>query len=150
MKQYLMIGDSISMGMSSFVFANVSNHNVEGVHNPGNAANANWGLHSLDCWTLPGQREFDVISFNFGLHGLAYDTERLDVQRCDPWCTVGTSVADGRRLRENDCKKCGQPTGKHATCAIFAVGRMKMKEGINSGRWSRAKKVEAIDNRVAA
>jgi len=69
---------------------------IESVHNPGNAANrqaalcgrlvgwpvgglkkrradvahppprSNVGEHSLDCWTLPTMRKFDLISYNFG------------------------------------------------------------------------------------
>eukprot|EP00051_Salpingoeca_urceolata_P028261 m.485908 g.485908 ORF g.485908 m.485908 type:complete len:302 (+) comp24063_c0_seq1:72-977(+) len=78
-KQYLMIGDSISMGQKELVFNALTAHNVEAQHNPGNAASSNLGDHCLDAWTLASERSWDLISFNFGLHDLGYDTERINL-----------------------------------------------------------------------
>ena len=77
--QYLMIGDSVSMGAQPLVFGNLSSHGIEGTHSPGNAASSNLGAHCLDRWTRASARRWDLISFQFGLHDLAFDTERLGV-----------------------------------------------------------------------
>jgi len=84
--QYLMIGDSISQGMFKYVKANLTSASAgyEVTHNPGNANSVNWGNHCLDCWTRSVDatpRKWDVISFNFGLHDLGYDTERLSLDQ---------------------------------------------------------------------
>jgi len=84
--QYLMIGDSISLGMLKYVVANLTSasNGYEVTHNPGNANSVNWGIHCLDGWTRsvdPKPRKWDVISYNFGLHDLGYDVERLSVQQ---------------------------------------------------------------------
>ena len=78
--QYLMIGDSISLGMEANVNATVAEHGWELTHTPGNAASANKGDHCLGNWTTP-TRKWDVISANFGLHDLGYDVERLTPQQ---------------------------------------------------------------------
>jgi hypothetical protein len=49
-------------------------------HNPGNAANSNLGAHCLAGWVRAETRRYDVISFQFGLHDIAFDEERLSVQ----------------------------------------------------------------------
>lgn len=84
--QYLMIGDSISLGMYKYVKANLTSASVgyEVTHNPGNANSVNWGSHCLNGWTRSVDivpRKWDVISFNFGLHDLGYDTERLSIDQ---------------------------------------------------------------------
>ena len=81
MRQYLSIGDSISLGMEMDLrqlFSAEGNWTL--THSPGNAANTNLGAHCLDGWVRAATRKFDVISFNFGLHDIAHDEERLPVQ----------------------------------------------------------------------
>ena len=76
--QYLMIGDSISQGvqpdLEDLLQANVG---WELSHNPGNAASSNLGAHVLDSYLNIDQIDWDVISYQYGLHDLAYDVERL-------------------------------------------------------------------------
>jgi len=79
-----MVGDSISMGMLDDVTALLKPHNWQTVHNPGNAASSNLGAHCLGGWldvAAPGNRVWDVISYNFGLHDLGFDTERISVEQ---------------------------------------------------------------------
>lgn len=78
-KQYLMIGDSISEGMKPDLNLGLASDGVELTHNPGNAASSNWGVHCLDRWLQEKEREWDVISFQFGLHDLGFDIERISV-----------------------------------------------------------------------
>jgi hypothetical protein len=77
-KQWLMIGDSITGGCMSHGMANISaSHNIQVIHSPGNAANVWWGAHCLDGWIGDASR-WDVITFQFGLHDLALDNERIE------------------------------------------------------------------------
>eukprot|EP00039_Didymoeca_costata_P023766 m.8171 g.8171 ORF g.8171 m.8171 type:complete len:310 (+) comp3850_c0_seq2:113-1042(+) len=79
LKQWLMIGDSISGGVNAYIRAHV-NLTEEGIqlqHVPVNAANVWFGLHCLDTWAAETDR-WDVVTFNFGLHDLALDNERLE------------------------------------------------------------------------
>lgn len=71
----------VSLGQQPLVFANLSARGIEGTHNPGNAASSNLGSHCLDQWTTAASsaRRWDAISFQFGLHDLAFDTERISV-----------------------------------------------------------------------
>jgi hypothetical protein len=78
--QYLSIGDSISTGMQSQLAALVAADGWALTHNPGNAANTNFGVHCLDGWIQSGTRVYDTISFQFGLHDIAHDEERLSVE----------------------------------------------------------------------
>ena len=81
-QQYLMIGDSVSIGTAPLVFANLTAHAIEATHSPGNAASTNLGAHCLDAWTdITAGRRWDLISFQFGLHDIAYDTERIGVEQ---------------------------------------------------------------------
>ena len=64
-------------------------------HNPGNGDNSNYGSHCVREWVplpLPGSLgrheraaaltvgpHYDVIAFQFGLHDIAYDEERVSV-----------------------------------------------------------------------
>ena len=50
-------------------------------HSPGNAASSNLGAHCIPAWVVPAARRFDVISFQFGLHDLGFDTERISVEQ---------------------------------------------------------------------
>eukprot|EP00040_Diaphanoeca_grandis_P028396 m.164409 g.164409 ORF g.164409 m.164409 type:complete len:389 (-) comp31339_c3_seq1:432-1598(-) len=88
--QYLMIGDSISLGMLNDVTTIMNSHGWSTTHNPGNAASSNLGAHCLKDWITP-TRKWDVISFNFGLHDLGYDTERISVQN---YTLLMTAIVD--------------------------------------------------------
>lgn len=77
--QYLSIGDSISLGMQPDLERLVGAAGWELTHNPGNAANTNYGAHCLDGWLQTASRRYDIISFQFGLHDIAFDEERLSV-----------------------------------------------------------------------
>ena len=77
-----MIGDSISIGMHQDVFSALESHGIASAHNYGNAANSNKGARCLESF-LGGANasRWDVISFQFGLHDLAYDTELLTTEQ---------------------------------------------------------------------
>ncbi len=77
-RQWLMIGDSISYGCLTPARAGVEAHDVQVVHNPTNAANVIWGAHCLSSWLGPDPARWDVITFQFGLHDLALDNERVE------------------------------------------------------------------------
>eukprot|EP00730_Choanoeca_flexa_P015762 TRINITY_DN7311_c0_g1_i2.p1 TRINITY_DN7311_c0_g1~~TRINITY_DN7311_c0_g1_i2.p1 ORF type:complete len:280 (+),score=13.06 TRINITY_DN7311_c0_g1_i2:2-841(+) len=78
--QYLMIGDSVSMGYRSYV-QSALNATHEVVHAPGNNGNTNWGRHCLGGWMTSKPERWDVVTFNFGLHDLAFpDNEHIDLQ----------------------------------------------------------------------
>jgi len=65
----LIIGDSISIGYTPFVqMALAPGINVE--HNPGNGGSTVRGVESIEKWL--GDRQWDVILFNFGLHDLVH------------------------------------------------------------------------------
>lgn len=65
----LIIGDSISIGYTPFVQkALAPGINVE--HNPGNGGSTVRGVESIEKWL--GEREWNVILFNFGLHDLVH------------------------------------------------------------------------------
>ena len=76
----LIIGDSISIGYTPFVRAALSSR-MEIVHAPGNNAATVTGLKHIDTWL--GDKEWDVIHFNWGLHDMKY---------IDPG-TAGTDMA---------------------------------------------------------
>ena len=100
-KQWLMIGDSISDGCFPGVKALAAAHGIEVFHNPSNAANVWWGAHCLDGWLQPrtpptggdsaesqsrgGGERWDVITFQFGLHDLALDNERIEPDVYQHW-----------------------------------------------------------------
>ena len=73
----LVIGDSISQGMFSKLQALMAPSGWSLAHNPGNGDNTNYGAHCVPAWTDSANGIFDVISFQFGLHDIAYDEERL-------------------------------------------------------------------------
>jgi hypothetical protein len=73
---YLMVGDSISMGMvSGGKLFDALNTTVQPVHSPGNACNANRGAHCIDNWL--DSCAFDIVSFNFGIHDTSRNQEHL-------------------------------------------------------------------------
>jgi predicted Abi (CAAX) family protease len=68
-KNVLIIGDSISIGYTPFIQkALLPDINVE--HNPGNGGSTVRGLENIERWL--GDRQWDVILFNFGLHDLVH------------------------------------------------------------------------------
>ena len=65
----LIVGDSISIGYTTIVQKALSpNINVE--HNDGNGGSTERGVTSIEKWL--GNKQWDVILFNFGLHDLVY------------------------------------------------------------------------------
>jgi xylose isomerase len=49
--------------------------------NPGNGDNTNYGAHCMQTWLPEASSSYDVISFQFGLHDIAYDEERLTLSQ---------------------------------------------------------------------
>lgn len=76
--KYLVIGDSISEGMQADLTALLQPDGWTLDHNPGNGDNSNFGAHCVSSWTSSA---YDVISFQFGLHDIAHDEERLSVSQ---------------------------------------------------------------------
>lgn len=73
----LMIGDSISMGMKADLAQLLQPNGWSLWHNPGNGDNTNYGAHCVPTWLTAEGTPYDIISFQFGLHDIAYDEERL-------------------------------------------------------------------------
>ncbi len=65
----LIIGDSISIGYTPFVKANLAS-DAYVFHNPGNAGHTGMGLNNIDEWI--GNEKWDIIQFNWGLWDLCY------------------------------------------------------------------------------
>ena len=80
-KKYLVIGDSISEGMQRDLSALMTPDGWLLSHNPGNGDNTNYGAHCVPQWVSSGVAgpTYDIISFQFGLHDIAHDEERLSV-----------------------------------------------------------------------
>lgn len=72
-KNVLVIGDSISIGYFPFVEKALA-PGIRALHNPGNGGSTRRGLDSLDSWLK--NRKWDLVTFNFGLHDLAYKDEQ--------------------------------------------------------------------------
>lgn len=72
-KNVLVIGDSISIGYFPFVEKALA-PGILALHNPGNGGSTRRGLDSLDSWLK--NRKWDLVTFNFGLHDLAYKDEQ--------------------------------------------------------------------------
>ena len=85
----LLIGDSISMGYTPHVAAELKGDAVV-AHNEGNAAHTGNGLLKIDAWL--GTNRWDVIHFNFGLHDLCY--RRQDPAKKNPKDKVGGTVTN--------------------------------------------------------
>lgn len=72
-KEILIIGDSISIGYTPFVKDSlITTANV--YHNYGNGGSTLRGIDSIYSWI--GNRKWDIIHFNFGLHDLCYRNEK--------------------------------------------------------------------------
>lgn len=103
--QYLVIGDSVSMGLFKTLEANLSaTHQT--VHAPGNNDNANWGSRCVDGWLgarlllpppisrfdcdFPVQRLFCLVSLRSALNRARAGPNSLghyhDELRCVPAC----------------------------------------------------------------
>ncbi|GAA0879991.1 hypothetical protein GCM10009119_29610 [Algoriphagus jejuensis] len=65
----LIIGDSISIGYTPFVIANLEDVAYVS-HNPGNAQHTGTGLEHIEAWI--GDNDWDIIQFNWGLWDLCY------------------------------------------------------------------------------
>lgn len=77
-----MIGDSISEGMLLPLRQLMGPDGWHMGHNPGNGDNTNYGAHCVPGWvTASVAQQHEVISFQFGLHDIAYDEERLTVEQ---------------------------------------------------------------------
>ena len=93
--QLLVIGDSISQGMEGDLKKLVNGKGWEYTHNPGNAASSNLGAHCINDWTTrlsAAPRTWDIISYQFGLHDLGFDTERISVEDYTALLTNITAV----------------------------------------------------------
>lgn len=77
LKQWLMIGDSITWNVHTWVHQHAEEHGLQMVHIPDNGKHVRWGLHCFDTWLTDPSR-WDVISFNFGLHDLSLTIERIE------------------------------------------------------------------------
>eukprot|EP00118_Oscarella_pearsei_P025183 m.307676 g.307676 ORF g.307676 m.307676 type:complete len:223 (+) comp42611_c0_seq1:53-721(+) len=75
--QYLIIGDSISIGYSPILIKNLTGK-YEAQHINVNGGTSARGKECLNLWL--GNRTWDLISFNFGLHDLANDSEHVAVE----------------------------------------------------------------------
>lgn len=86
-KQLLVIGDSISLGYIAELTANLSDawevtHAPSFVSGSTNNDNVNWARQCLSGWIAaePPGRHWDTITYNAGLHDLAYpDNEHLSL-----------------------------------------------------------------------
>jgi lysophospholipase L1-like esterase len=65
----LIIGDSISIGYTPFVQEALKNEAIV-KHNPGNAQHTGTGLLKVEEWI--GNKDWDIIQFNWGLWDLCY------------------------------------------------------------------------------
>lgn len=79
--QYLMVGDCVTAYVRVRKEKKLFAQGVEMAGSFGNAGSTNRALHCLDTWAeIDQKRHWDVISFNFGLHDVAYTTEHLTVE----------------------------------------------------------------------
>jgi hypothetical protein len=93
-----MIGDSISLGMHSLVFDQLAASGLQSTHSPGNAASANLGAHCIGSWLQATTRKWAKISFQFGLHDIAFDVERISVEQYSMLLTnITKTLADLQR-----------------------------------------------------
>lgn len=81
-RQYLVIGDSVSMGYFHSLAANLTANGGKWdvIHAPGNNDNTNWGQRCLRGWLGTDPHRWDIVTMNWGLHDLAFpDNEHLSV-----------------------------------------------------------------------
>ena len=72
-KKILIIGDSISIGYTPFVEKALA-PDILVTHNPGNGGSTRRGLDSMEVWL--NHKQWDLITFNFGLHDMVYKDEQ--------------------------------------------------------------------------
>jgi hypothetical protein len=72
-KNVLIIGDSISIGYTPYVEKALAPE-IAVIHNPGNGGSTRRGLDSLEVWL--NNKQWDLITFNFGLHDMVYKDEQ--------------------------------------------------------------------------
>ena len=93
----LLIGDSISIGYTPIVRATLKGKaNIH--HPPENCSDSGFGVKSLDKWL--GDKKWDVIHFNFGLHDLKYLDEKGKYVSPDKGKQVNPPDAYEKNLRE--------------------------------------------------
>eukprot|EP00041_Stephanoeca_diplocostata_P028850 m.835112 g.835112 ORF g.835112 m.835112 type:complete len:792 (+) comp23452_c0_seq18:82-2457(+) len=69
LKAYLMVGDSISIGIQPYLFPELSGYDAQHIHINGGPSSK--GYACVDEWVgSPGVIPWDTITFNFGLHSL--------------------------------------------------------------------------------
>jgi lysophospholipase L1-like esterase len=113
----LLIGDSISMGYTPAVREMLKGKaNVH--HPPENCSSTIVGLKRLDAWL--GEKKWDVIHFNFGLHDLKYVDEKntiVAVEKGKQWVSPEEYEKNLRQIGER-LKKTG---AKLIWCATTPV-----------------------------
>ncbi len=93
-KNVLIIGDSISIGYTPFIQKALAPAvNVE--HNAGNGGSTVRGVESVEKWI--GNRQWDVILFNFGLHDLVH---KDSLNKYDVTAKVAVTLDDYRKNME--------------------------------------------------
>ena len=85
----LVIGDSISIGYTPFVRELLAGEAVV-EHNPGNGGYTGRGLAQLDNWL--GDEDWDLITFNWGLHDLAHRPDGSKTRGLDLGGTLCTPL----------------------------------------------------------
>lgn len=106
-KNVLIIGDSISIGYTPFVEKALA-PGILITHNPGNGGSTVRGIDSLDVWL--NNREWDLITFNFGLHDLVYkdDQKKYDVVNGK----ISVTLEDYRKNLETIVARLKETTAK--------------------------------------
>ncbi|MCB4807858.1 SGNH/GDSL hydrolase family protein [Tamlana sp. 62-3] len=106
-QKVLIIGDSISIGYTTFVKENLKEV-AEVVHNPGNAQHTGKGLKNIENWI--GDEQWDIIHFNWGLWDLCYRHPDSKVQgkRDKANGTITFSIEDYERNLRAIVKKIKQ------------------------------------------
>lgn len=75
--EILIIGDSISIGYTPFVREFLA-EKATVYHNEGNAQHTGYGLKNIEGWI--GDKEWDIVQFNWGLWDLCYRHPDSEVQ----------------------------------------------------------------------
>jgi lysophospholipase L1-like esterase len=104
-KNVLIIGDSISIGYTPFIQKALSpGINIE--HNPGNGGPTTRGVENIEKWL--GNREWDLVMFNFGLHDMVYkdSTKKYDVVHGK----ISVSLEDYRKNLQHIVSKLKETT----------------------------------------
>ena len=102
----LLIGDSISMGYTPGV-RDLLKGKANVLHPPENCSSTIVGLKRLDAWL--GEKKWDVIHFNFGLHDLKYVDEKgtlVAVEKGKQWVPLEEYEKNLRQIVER-LKKTG-------------------------------------------